>query len=92
MPSQPTRADAAAKTKSRTITVSVNEKPVALKNEEVTGREIKQAAIDQGVAIEIDFILVEERPNGRTKVIGDNDTVKVTNKSRFSANAGDDNS
>lgn len=88
----PSEAHTTARTKSRTVTVSVNEKPVALKDKEVTGREVKQAAIDQGVAIEIDFILVEERPNGHTKVIGDSDTVKVTDKSRFSVNAGDDNS
>lgn len=75
------------------VTVTVNEKPVTLSKGRVTGLEIKQAAIAQGVEIELDFILVEEAHGGHeAQVIGDTDAVKVTKHSRFTANDGDDNS
>lgn len=74
------------------VEVLVNEQPVTLPDHRVTGAEVKEAAIAQGVAIEADFILVLEGPNGKTKVVGDDDVVTVTKKSKFSANAGDDNS
>ncbi len=39
------------------VTVKVNEQPVVLVKHRVSGLEIKQAAIAQHVAIELDFIL-----------------------------------
>jgi len=75
-----------------TITVHVNERPVHLHGHDVTGLEIKQAAIAQGVPIQLDFILVEELGHDRTKPITDVDRVHVTDHSRFLANDGDDNS
>jgi hypothetical protein len=74
------------------VTVHVNERPVHLPKHLITGLEIKQRAIAQGVPIQLDFILVEELEHGRTKVIGDPDAVHVTHHSRFLANDGDDNS
>jgi Multiubiquitin len=74
------------------VTVHVNERPVRLPTHDVTGLEIKQEAIAQGVPIQLDFILVEELEHGRTKTIGDTDPVHVTDHSRFLANDGDDNS
>jgi hypothetical protein len=74
------------------VVIHVNEQPVKLAEHRVTGLEIKQAAIDQGVEIELDFILVEELKHGETRVIGDDDPVTVTKRSRFGANADDDNS
>jgi hypothetical protein len=75
------------------VTVTVNEKPVRLPKHRVTGREIKEAAIAQGVEIQLDFILVEEAHGGHeAKVIGDEDPVEVTKHSKFTANDGDDNS
>ncbi len=82
----------AAKPNLHTLTIMVNERPVHLEEREPTGLEIKQAAIAQGVPIELDFILVEERPNHTTRIIGDREPVEITDKSRFLANAGDDNS
>lgn len=76
----------------QTVTVHVNERPVRLLKKAVTGLEIKEAAIAQGVPIELDFILVEELGGDRTKTIGDNDLVHVTDKTQFLANSGDDNS
>jgi hypothetical protein len=74
------------------VTVHVNERRVALPAHETTGLNIKEAAIAQGVPIELDFILVAELGNDRTKPITDTDRVHVTDHSRFLANDGDDNS
>lgn len=74
------------------VTVHVNGKPVVLESHRVTGAAIKTAAITQGVEIENDFILVEERQNGDDMTIGNDDLVTVTKRSEFTANAGDDNS
>ena len=73
------------------ITVHVNERPVELPSHTATGLEIKTAAVTQGVPIETDFILVEELGHGRTKIIGNDDTVHLTEHRRFLANDGDDN-
>lgn len=74
------------------VTITVNEKPVTVTGPKATGLEIKQAAIAQGVQIGLDFQLSEELPNGRTRIVGDADTVTVNKNSRFDAVAGDDNS
>ena len=74
------------------ITVLVNEKPVSFEKEKQTGLSIKQAAIAQGVQIQIDFVLSIERGGGKTELIGDGDTVKVRDGDRFLAIPNDDNS
>ena len=75
------------------VTVTVNEKPSKLPKHRITGLEIKQAAIAQGLEIQLDFILVEEaHDEHEAKVIGDNDTIEVSTHSRFTCNDGDDNS
>jgi hypothetical protein len=75
------------------VTVTVNNKPVQLHYHRVTGLEIKEAAIEQGVEIELDFILVEEGHHGEeSHVIGDDDEITVNEHSVFTANDGDDNS
>lgn len=76
----------------RTITITVNEHPVQVTERELTGREIKQAAIDQGVAIGLDFVLYEHLGQHRTRIVGDDQAVRVNRKSRFEALANDDNS
>lgn len=76
----------------RTITITVNEHPVQVTERELTGREIKQAAIDQGVAIGLDFVLYEHLGQHRTRIVGDDEPVRVNRKSRFEALANDDNS
>jgi hypothetical protein len=58
----------------------------------VTGLEIKEAAIAQGVQIDTGFQLSEELPSGETRIIGDADVVTVNKHSTFTAVAGDDNS
>jgi hypothetical protein len=85
-------AAAAHERKQHPVTIHVNERPVQLPEQRVSGLEIKQSAIAQGLSIELDFILVEELGGGRTRVIGDRDVVPVNPQSRFLANDGDDNS
>lgn len=79
-----------AEPRTHRVVVHVNEQPVQLAAREASGLEIKTAAIEQGVRIELDFILVEELAHGRTTIIGDADVVHITKHSRFTANDGDD--
>jgi antitoxin (DNA-binding transcriptional repressor) of toxin-antitoxin stability system len=74
------------------VVITVNEKPVTVTGPKVTGLQIKEAAIAQGVQISMDFQLSEELPNGRTRIVGDADEITVNKHSRFDAVAGDDNS
>ena len=74
------------------VTITVNERPVVINGPRLTGSEIKQAAIAQGVPMRLDFLLSEELPGGRTRIVGDADTVTVTRHSKFDAVAPDDNS
>ncbi len=76
----------------RTIEVLVNERPVILESKDQTGLSIKQAAIAQGVGIQLDFVLSIERGGGKTELIGDNDHIKVHPNERFLAIPNDDNS
>jgi hypothetical protein len=76
----------------RTLTIHVNEQAVELTDRRPTGLDIKTAAKAQGVAIELDFVLVEELGGGRTRVIGDQDQIQLNPHSRFLVNDGDDNS
>lgn len=73
------------------VVIHVNELPVRTP-ERVTGLEIKDAAIDQGVPIQEDFVLSEELSDRKTKIVGDQDVVHVNEHSRFVAVAPDDNS
>ncbi|CAE6765921.1 hypothetical protein R69927_05643 [Paraburkholderia domus] len=72
--------------------IFVNEKPAVVHAHELTGLQIKQAAIAAGIAIQLQFVLAEERPDGTSHIIGDEDVVKLHNDMRFSAIRDDDNS
>lgn len=74
------------------VEITVNGRTVRLPKAELTGLEIKQAAIAQGVPIELSFILQQELPNGNSRIIGDHDVVKIRPHERFTAIANDDNS
>jgi hypothetical protein len=73
------------------VTITVNNKPVEVEGPRISGLAIKQAAIAQGVEIELDFQLAEIKNNQR-EIIGDNDIVTVNKNSKFVATAPDDNS
>ncbi len=83
--------EAAAAHAPRSITVTVNGQPVTLPDREVTGLEVKQAAIAQGVAIGLDFQLSVKHGN-RYQVVDDTDPIKVHQGQEFLAVAPDDNS
>ncbi|SEB61108.1 multiubiquitin domain-containing protein [Rhodococcus koreensis] len=73
------------------IRVTVNRRPVVLDGVRQTGASIKKSAIDQGVPIQIDFLLA--RKNGpKFKPVGDDEHIRVRNDDEFRANDGDDNS
>ena len=74
------------------VEITINERPVEVNGPRISGLAIKQAAITQGVPIELDFVLSEELPGGRSKIIGDNDIVTVNKNSNFLAVPNDDNS
>ncbi len=73
------------------ISILVNDKSVTLTEKHTTGLGIKQAAVDQSVAIQIDFNLFRIDGN-KQHPVGDNDKVTVHEGERFRAVAGDDNS
>ncbi|OEJ61085.1 hypothetical protein BGM19_26795 [Streptomyces agglomeratus] len=74
------------------VAIAVNNKTVTVTGPRLTGLEIKEAAVAQGVQIEVDFLLSEELPSGGTRIVGDSDVVTVNKHSKFTAVAGDDNS
>ena len=78
--------------KEHIVTITVNEEPVNISGPKATGRQIKEAAIAQGVKIDFGFVLSEEIGPHRTRIVGDNDEVTVRKGSRFVAVAPDDNS
>lgn len=78
--------------KPKEIRIEVNGKAVVVEDKDMTGAEIKDAAIAQGVQIQPTFVLQLEQPNGTSKVIGDTDPVRVHNHMSFTAIAPDDNS
>lgn len=73
------------------IPVTVNRQPVELPDKEMTGLEIKEVAIKQGVAIEAGFQL-SVRHGQHYQVVGDDELIKVHPKQEFIAVAPDDNS
>ena len=72
--------------------ISVNRKPVGVKEPLVTGLEIKEASIKQGVDIQLDFQLTKVNTDGKQPIVGDFDKIDVREFKTFFATAGDDNS
>ncbi|MGH3766262.1 MAG: multiubiquitin domain-containing protein [Pseudonocardiaceae bacterium] len=87
-----TAVEQAEQVRHRTIEIAVNNRPVRVEDKRLTGLEIKQAAIAQGVPIQLDFLLSEQLGHGQTRIVGDTDEIKVNIHSKFTAVAGDDNS
>jgi predicted nuclease with TOPRIM domain len=77
----------------RPIEVVVNDKyKVSLIGKKQTGLSIKQAAIEQHVPIQLDFVLSIELGGGKTEIIGNDQPIKVKKGDRFLAIPDDDNS
>ena len=72
--------------------ISVNRKPVGVTEPLVTGQQIKEAAIKQGVAIELGFQLARVADDGTHVIVGNTDKVDVTEFKTFFATRVDDNS
>jgi len=72
--------------------IHVNTKPVKIRGHHHTGLEIKEAAIKQGVNIQVDFVLSQELSKDRTRVIGDDERIEVNEHSCFDAIPNDDHS
>ena len=72
--------------------ISVNRKPVVVEEPVVTGLDIKEASIKQGVAIELDFQLAVVEDDGKQRIIGNSDKVDVREYKTFYATSSDDNS
>ena len=80
------------KVKPHPVTVQVNGHPVAFPDRKATGLEIKQAAIAQGVAIQLDFHLYWVNPGEHLKLIPDSETVELNENKEFRAVTPDENS
>jgi cell division protein ZapA (FtsZ GTPase activity inhibitor) len=74
------------------VEITVNGKAVRLLGPHTTGLAIKQAAIAQAVAIQLDFILSEEIGPKKTRLVRDTDDVTIHPGSKFVAIPNDDNS
>lgn len=74
------------------VEIAVNKKPVRVEGPKATGLQIKEAAIAQGVAIELTFQLSEKVGDHKTKIIDNTDTVTLHEEAVFVAVADDDNS
>lgn len=79
------------KKENKTITVDVNGNPVAFTQHKVTGLQIKETAINQGVSILLDFNLFEVK-GGKLHPVSDNQTVELHKGQGFRAVTPDDNS
>jgi hypothetical protein len=78
--------------KLKDVVVTVNLRPVPLPDRSVTGLQIKQAAIAAGLRIDEGFVLLVDENDGRDRVVGDDEVIKVNKQSSFTAIAPDDNS
>lgn len=76
----------------RPVIILVNEKEVSVSGHRVTGLQIKEAAVSQGLPVQLDFVLSLEFEPRKSRVIGDDEVVEVHKHSRFIAVAPDDNS
>jgi hypothetical protein len=74
------------------IPVEVNNQRVVLHQHRETGLQIKEAAIEQAVPIQLGFQLILKRPGEPSRVIGDGETVTVHEGMVFKAIPADDNS
>jgi hypothetical protein len=72
--------------------ISVNNKEVPIVGNEHTGIDVKQAAIAAGVRIELDFVLSEELSHGRSRIVGDEQRIRIEPGACFEAIPNDDHS
>lgn len=76
----------------KAVQVKVNSQPITVAGPRISGRDIKQAAIAQGVQIEVSFQLSVKRGSRQTQIVGDEEVIAVHDGLEFVAVAADDNS
>lgn len=76
----------------RKCSVHVNEKVVTLVGDQHSSTDIKRTAIEQGVAIEQDFVLSIEYEPQKTRIVDEEEVIVVETDTCFVAVAHDDNS
>lgn len=59
------------------IKATVNKTQVEFHHAKVTGLVVKEHAIKKGVAIQPDFVLFENQPDGKKKQVADDQTVRL---------------
>ena len=74
------------------VEIEVNKKRVEIEGPTATGLQIKEAAIAQGVNIEITFRLSTVIGEHKTEGVGDDEVVHLHRSEKFVAIADDDNS
>lgn len=75
------------------VSIKVNGKTVKIRGKKHTGLEIKQAAIEQGVEIQLGFHLTVQTEKGGWKPIPNDQEIELNEHHRvFRAVDGDDNS
>ena len=67
------------------VTVLVNQLPVKLFGHSETGRQIKIAAIEQNVPIQVEFVLEERMPDGQYRTVSDEESVRLHEGLEFRA-------
>jgi hypothetical protein len=75
----------------RQIHLTVNRRQVTVHKARQTGASIKEAAIAQGVSIQMDFLL-SRKAGAKFSPVGDDEQIRVHDGDEFRANDGDDNS
>lgn len=80
------------KNEDKTVTVKINNHSVTFQDHKATGLEIKQTAVQQGVAIQENFNLFRVKGGGGLDPIDDGETVTLHKDEEFRATAPDDNS
>lgn len=87
-----TREATAGPGRDRPVPIKVNKKPVKVDGPTATGLQIKQAAIEQDVGIQLDFHLFVIGGDDKEARVRDGESVELHRDQGFSAVAGDDNS
>jgi hypothetical protein len=67
------------------VEIKVNNNEVKIRHGWRTGLEVKTAAINQGVKIQLSFTLSEDLPDGTSKLVGDSDRVWIKGGEQFLA-------
>jgi len=79
-------------TEPKKVEIKVNSQKVETLDGPMSGLEIKEEAIRQGIGIKPNFVLQQEMPNGTAKIIGNDDKIIIRECPSFTAIEPDDNS